>query len=67
MLSFSILLTCRKYRYVAYRQFVRWCWGWLGRDVRVQLPACVQASVKVAYPDGANNYRGTRLRRLDVN
>ena len=28
---------CRRYRYTAYRQLVRWCWGWLGRDIRVVL------------------------------
>eukprot|EP00057_Strongylocentrotus_purpuratus_P024696 XP_011679170.1 PREDICTED: uncharacterized protein LOC105445373 [Strongylocentrotus purpuratus] len=55
-----------KYRYVAYRQFVRWCWGILGKDIRVQLPACVQAKIKKTYPDGAGNYRGTILRRLDI-
>ncbi|XP_061170610.1 uncharacterized protein LOC133179981 [Saccostrea echinata] len=27
-------------RYTAYRQFVRRCWGYLGRNVRVPLPAC---------------------------
>ncbi|XP_041455738.1 uncharacterized protein LOC121432115 [Lytechinus variegatus] len=55
-----------KYRYVAYRQFVRWCWGILGKDIRVQLPACVQAIIKNTYPDGNNIYRGTVLRRLEI-
>ncbi|XP_041481000.1 uncharacterized protein LOC121428454 [Lytechinus variegatus] len=56
-----------KYRYVAYRQFVRWCWGILGKDIRVQLPACVQSRIKTAYPDGAGHYKGTVLRQLDMN
>uniref|UniRef100_A0A2C9KIH9 P2X purinoreceptor 7 intracellular domain-containing protein n=1 Tax=Biomphalaria glabrata TaxID=6526 RepID=A0A2C9KIH9_BIOGL len=30
-----------QYRYTAYRQFVRWCWGCLGRSIRVPLPSCV--------------------------
>ncbi|XP_030852386.1 P2X purinoceptor 7-like [Strongylocentrotus purpuratus] len=53
-----------KYRYVAYRKVVRWCWGWLGKDIRVQLPACVHASIMEAYPDGRGQYKGTILRRL---
>ena len=26
-----------------YRQFTRWCWGWLGRSVRVVLPSCAES------------------------
>lgn len=53
-----------KYRYVAYRKVVRWCWGFLGRDIRVQLPACIHSKIMRAYPDGAGNYKGTVLRVL---
>ncbi|XP_072014179.1 uncharacterized protein [Amphiura filiformis] len=53
-----------KYRYVGYRKFVRWCWGYLGKDIRVQLPACVHSAIMRAYPDGRNNYKGTVLRVL---
>ncbi|XP_041484334.1 uncharacterized protein LOC121430960 [Lytechinus variegatus] len=53
-----------KYRYVAYRKVVRWCWGWLGKDIRVQLPACIHAAIMEAYPDGGDQYKGTILRRL---
>ncbi|KAJ8309516.1 hypothetical protein KUTeg_014390 [Tegillarca granosa] len=28
-------------RYVAYKQLVRWCWGWLGKNIRIPLPSCV--------------------------
>ena len=26
-------------RHVAYRQLARWCWGYLGKEIRVPLPA----------------------------
>ena len=64
MKFFYCFLFYRKYRYVAYRKVVRWCWGWLGKDIRVQLPACVHASIMEAYPDGRGQYKGTILRRL---
>lgn len=41
---------CRKYRYTAYRQLVRWCWGWLGRQVRVVLPACAVNLIRTTFP-----------------
>ena len=30
-----------RYRFIAYRCFVWWCWGSLGSRVRVVKPACV--------------------------
>nr|XP_054770489.1 uncharacterized protein LOC129278314 [Lytechinus pictus] len=55
-----------KYRYVAYRKVVRWCWGYLGKDIRVQLPACVHSKIMTSYPDGGGQYKGTILRRLEL-
>ncbi|XP_076090326.1 uncharacterized protein LOC143062546 [Mytilus galloprovincialis] len=28
-------------RYTEYRQFLRWCWQFLGKEVRVVIPSCV--------------------------
>ncbi|XP_078695650.1 uncharacterized protein LOC144924409 isoform X1 [Branchiostoma floridae x Branchiostoma belcheri] len=39
-----------RYRYIAYRQLVRWCWGWLGREVRVVLPACAVTKIRDTFP-----------------
>lgn len=39
-----------QYRYTAYRQFVRWCWGFLGRLVRVVLPACAVIRIREEFP-----------------
>ena len=40
----------RRYRYIAYRQFVRLCWGHLGRDVRVSLPYCAVHMIRKTFP-----------------
>lgn len=46
----------QKYRHVAYRQLVRWCWGFLGRAVRVPLPSCAVTRIRAAFP--SEEYRG---------
>ena len=28
------------FRHIAYRQLARWCWGILGKEIRVVLPSC---------------------------
>ncbi|XP_061193720.1 P2X purinoceptor 7-like [Saccostrea echinata] len=45
-------------RYIGYRQLVRWCWGWLGRNVRVPLPACAVTKVRETYPEETGTYHG---------
>lgn len=40
----------RRYRYVAYRRFVRWVWGRLGRGNRFVLPSCVVGTIREAFP-----------------
>ena len=37
-------------RHVAYRQFVRWCWGVLGRDIRVVLPSSAVSCIRAHFP-----------------
>ena len=46
----------RQQRYVAYRQLVRWCWGYLGKDIRVVLPACAVKKIRLQFP--SDDYRG---------
>lgn len=41
---------------MAYRQLVRWCWGFLGRAVRVPLPSCAVTRIRAAFP--SEEYRG---------
>ncbi|XP_060600842.1 uncharacterized protein LOC132754241 [Ruditapes philippinarum] len=40
--GFQSVCLDRRQRYVAYRQLARWCWGYLGKEVRVVLPTHVQ-------------------------
>ena len=50
----------KKLRHTAYRQFVRWCWQFLGKDIRVPLPSCVYKAIRIAFPTPENppNYVG---------
>ncbi|ESO98019.1 hypothetical protein LOTGIDRAFT_174456 [Lottia gigantea] len=43
-------LSYRRRRYTAYRQFMRWIWDFLGKNIRVPLPACVVTQVRQRYP-----------------
>uniref|UniRef100_A0A8C9Y7P0 P2X purinoreceptor 7 intracellular domain-containing protein n=1 Tax=Sander lucioperca TaxID=283035 RepID=A0A8C9Y7P0_SANLU len=36
----------RQFRYTAYRQVVRWAYGFLGREIRKVIPACVVAAIR---------------------
>ncbi|XP_031176377.1 P2X purinoceptor 7-like [Sander lucioperca] len=47
-----------RYRYLAYRSFVSWCWGFLGRRVRVVIPSCVVLRIRTEYAD--STYTGFR-------
>ena len=40
----------KKHRDVAYRQFVRWCWDILGKEIRVPLPSCVVSCIRAHFP-----------------
>ena len=59
----TIILHCfcffhRRMRYIGYRQLARWCWGWLGKRVRVPLPACATHNIRTTYPEENGQYRG---------
>ncbi|XP_060072401.1 P2X purinoceptor 7-like [Ylistrum balloti] len=47
-----------RYRYTAYRQFVRWCWGYLGKSIRVPLPACAVKIIRETFPAPNGNFKG---------
>ena len=38
------------FRHIAYRQLTRWCWGILGKEIRVVLPACAVMCTRNFYP-----------------
>ena len=37
-------------RHTAYRQLARWCWGILGKEIRVVLPACGVCCIRAHFP-----------------
>ncbi|XP_034552718.1 P2X purinoceptor 7-like [Notolabrus celidotus] len=49
-----------RYRYPAYRSFVSWCWGFLGRKIRMVIPSCVVLRIRTEFPDAQNQYVGFR-------
>ncbi|XP_026106003.1 P2X purinoceptor 7-like [Carassius auratus] len=49
-----------RYRFLAYRSFVSWCWGFLGRKVRVVIPSCVVLRIRREFPDAQGSYVGFR-------
>ncbi|KAJ8322412.1 hypothetical protein KUTeg_000037 [Tegillarca granosa] len=48
----------KRNRYVAYKQLVRWCWGWLGKNIRIPLPSCVVRTIRDTFPCENDNYVG---------
>ena len=46
----SLYFSCRRFRYIAYQQFVCWCWGYLGKHVRVALPSCAVNKIRSTFP-----------------
>ena len=45
----------RRHRYVDYRQFIRWTYGVLGKNIRVPLPSFVFDCVRKRFPFEKNN------------
>ena len=41
----------KKNRHIAYRQLVRWCWGSLGKEVRVPLPSCAVNCIQAHFQE----------------
>ena len=42
-------LNQRKFRYIAFRQLVRWFWGYLGKHVRVAQPSCAVNKIRSTF------------------
>ncbi|XP_067026011.1 uncharacterized protein [Acropora muricata] len=40
----------KHFRHIAYRQLARWCWGVLGKEVRVVLPSCAVMYIRAHFP-----------------
>ncbi|XP_013881450.1 P2X purinoceptor 7 [Austrofundulus limnaeus] len=46
-----------RYRHLAYRNVVRWCWGYLGQHIRVVIPSCIVTRIRQEFPEDGL-YRG---------
>ena len=54
----------REYRLAAYRQFIHWTYGRLGRGIRRVIPSCVVAAVRREFPEADGVYTGFKLAEL---
>ncbi|XP_061192887.1 P2X purinoceptor 7-like [Saccostrea echinata] len=54
-----------RYRYTAYRQLVRWAWGYLEKHVRVVLPSCALKKIRGRFPSPQEDYVGFKEAELD--
>ena len=41
----------KSYRFIAYRQYIFWIFGWLGKDVRNVIPSCVVSKIRITLSD----------------
>lgn len=46
------------WRFIAYRQYILWVWGKLGRRNRRVVPSCIFWKIRDRYPDQNGNYTG---------
>uniref|UniRef100_A0A671VER7 P2X purinoreceptor 7 intracellular domain-containing protein n=1 Tax=Sparus aurata TaxID=8175 RepID=A0A671VER7_SPAAU len=65
LLTHNIFILHSCYRHLAYRNFVRWCWGYLGRHIRVGIPSCAVTRIRQEFPENEGNYTGFQLPPLD--
>ena len=48
----------KSFRLIAYRQYISWIFGWLGKDVRKVIPSCVVQKIRLTFPAPDNVYKG---------
>ena len=54
----NFLYLYRFLRSVAYRQFVRLVWEYVGKSNRLPLPCCVYNAIRSAFPTAEHQYHG---------
>ena len=42
--------THKKYRHIAYRQYVSWTHGYVGKHIRVVIPSCAVSCIRAHFP-----------------
>ncbi|ELT96830.1 hypothetical protein CAPTEDRAFT_124094, partial [Capitella teleta] len=48
----------KRSRFMAYRMMVYWCWGFLGKELRVPLPSCAVSAIRQKFPSENGDYTG---------
>ena len=46
----ALNISNKSYRFIAYRQYISWVYGWQGKDVRRIIPACVVNTIRDTFP-----------------
>ena len=57
-LKILLVVIFSNYRYAAYRQYIWWVYGRLGRKRRKVIPACVVLAIRKQFPEADGNYTG---------
>ena len=54
----------KKYRHIAYCQYVRWVHGHIGKNIRVVIPSCAVSCIRAHFPPPGNeeNFQFTGFR-----
>ena len=60
--------THKKYRHIAYRQYVRWVCGYVGKNFRVVIPSCAVSCIRAHFPPSGDedNFVFTGFRYADL-
>ena len=53
-----LIVIFSNYRYAAYRQYIWWVYGRLGRKRRKVIPAYVVLAIRKQFPEADSNYTG---------
>ena len=54
----EIGISNKSYRFIAYRQYISWIFGWLEKDARKVIPSCVVNKIRLEFPPPDNIYIG---------
>lgn len=46
----------KNYRFISYKQYIWWSYGYLGKNKRKPLPNCVITKIRDIYPEQSGNY-----------
>ena len=56
----------KHYQFISYKQYVWWCYGYLGKNKRKPLLNCVITKIWEIYPEESDNYVPYKTGRLRI-